>query len=71
MAMTKKSKQNISVADKIVIEEMEAGSWCISVWLDGNVSWVPHFYKSKEGARRAVLRLNPVAPLSVRFLDVV
>jgi len=65
MAMTKASKNNIELADSIHIEQSDydTGIWLIRVVKDGNFFYVPCNYKSKEGARRAVLRLSPSAPV--------
>jgi len=63
MAMTKQAKENISQADQIVIEKHTDSFYRVFVRKNGAVSYVPCNYKSREGARRAVLRLNPSAPI--------
>jgi len=65
MAMTKISKENIKNADSIHIEQSDydPNIWLIRVVKNGHFFYVPCNYKSKEGARRAVLRLSPSAPI--------
>jgi len=65
MAMTKQSKENIKLADSIHIEmsDYDENVWLIRVVKNGHFFYVPCNYKSKVGARRAVLRLHPTAPV--------
>jgi len=65
MAMTKDSKHNIANADSIHIErsDYDDSIWLVRVVKNDHFFFVPCNYKSKEGARRAVLRLNPTAPV--------
>ncbi len=65
MAMTKTSKENIKNADEIHIEQSHYDKkiWLIRVVKNGHYFYVPCNYKSKNGARRAVLRLEHTAPI--------
>jgi len=65
MAMTKQSKENIKNADKIYIEQSDYDKniWLIKVVKNEHFFYVPCNYKSKNGARRAVLRLEHAAPI--------
>jgi len=65
MAMTKNMKEEIKLADSIHIEmsDYDENIWLVRVVRNGNFSYVTCNYKSKAGARRAVLRLHPTAPI--------
>jgi len=65
MAMTKISKMNLLNADSIHIErtDFDENIWLIRGVTKGHFFYVPCNYTSREGARRAVLRLKPTAPI--------
>jgi len=69
MAMTAKAKENILNAKEIIIERNIGDNYCrvFVRSVSGAVSYLPTLYKSLKGARRAILRLNPTAPISEEY----